>query len=113
MAKYTATFTADAANTYVCTVNKKRDLTDWFATAFVTGTFGGGTVTLLISPDGGTTKVPLLNTSNVAISTGTAGAMSSIRLGGSGSTNSDSMIIYATLTGSTNPALTVAIFDNN
>jgi hypothetical protein len=110
MAKYTATFTADASLTYVCTVNKVRSLTEWFATAFIYGTFGSGTLTLHVSPDGGTTKVPLLNTSNTAISA-TAAAMANIMLG-DGGTNSDALMIYATLAGSTNPTLVVSIFDN-
>lgn len=112
MARYTINMVADAALTYVCTVNKKRASNDYEGTAFASGTFGSGTITLFVSPDGGTTKVPLLNTSNTAISIATA-AMASFRLAGSGSTNADSMIIYATLAGSTNPNLNVTIYDNN
>lgn len=111
MAKYTLTFAADAALVELCTVNKVRALTEWFANIFVYGTFGGGTVTLFISPDGGTTKVPLLSTAGAAISIGTTGAMVSVRLA-DGGTNADAMKIYATLSGSAAPALTVALFDN-
>lgn len=113
MARYTINMTADASLTYLCTVNKKRDLTDWQATAFVYGTFGSGTVTLHVSPDGGTTKVPLLNTAGTAISIASASAMARTQLAGSGSENDDSMLIYATLSGSTNANLNVTIYDNN
>lgn len=112
MARYTLNMIVDASLTYVCTVNKKRDLTAFEGTAFVSGTFGSGTVTLFVSPDGGTTKVPLLNTAGTAISIAAA-AMAMFRLAGSGSTNSDSMMIYATLAGSTNANLNVTVYDNN
>jgi hypothetical protein len=111
MAKYTATFAADASLTYICDVIKPRSLTNWKATAVFYGDDGGGTTTLHVSPDGGTTKVPLVNTSNTAVSV-TAPGTANLELG-IGSTNSDALKIYATLTGSTNPAWTVAIFDNN
>jgi hypothetical protein len=108
--KYTATFAADAANTKICDVIRRHDAQEWFATVYIYGTFGSGTVTLFSSPDGGTTKVPLKDASNTAISATTAG-MFNVRLG-DGNKNTDAPIIYATLAGSTNPALTVAIFDN-
>lgn len=110
--KYTTTFAADASLTYVCTVERRKsDANDYFANVFVYGTFGSGTVTLFVSPDGGTTKIPLKDAqSGTAISTAAA-AMFSIRLG-NGTKLTDAPIIYATLTGSTNPALTVALFDN-
>lgn len=112
MAKYTLTFAADASLSKVCTVNRRNMAQEWFANSFVYGTFGGGTVTLFVSPDGGTTKIALKDAiSGTAISVATTAAMNSIRLG-NGGTNSDALIIYATLAGSTNPAMTVAIFDN-
>lgn len=112
MAKYTLSFAADASLVKVCTVNRRRDATLWEATSFGYGTFGGGTITLFVSPDGGTTKVPLKDAvSGTAVSVATSGAMNFLKLG-SGGTNSDELIIYATLAGSTAPALTLAIFDN-
>jgi hypothetical protein len=113
MAKYSVPFTADVALTKVCTVNRRRDAQAWEATAIVYGSaFGGGTVTLFVSPDAGVTKVPLRDyVSGTAVSIATAGAMAFLRLG-SGGTNTDELIIYATLAGSTAPSLVLAIFDN-
>lgn len=112
MAKYTLAFTADASLSKVMTVKIPGVTTEWFANTFVYGTFGSGTVTLFVSPDGGTTKIALKDAiSGTAISVATTAAMNTVRLG-SGSTLSDNLIIYATLAGSTNPALTLAIFDN-
>lgn len=109
--KYTATFSADAANSQLCMVYKPRELDSFYATVVISGGFGGGTLTLLISPDGGTTKVALSDASGTAISKTTAGTVN-IRLG-IGGTLTDAPIIYATLVGSTTPTLTVTLFDNN
>lgn len=112
MAKYTLTFSADASLSKVMTVKLPGVVTEWMANSYVYGTFGGGTVTLFASPDGGTTKIPLKDSiSGTAISVASAAAMNTMRLG-SGANNNDNVIIYATLSGSTNPALTLAIFDN-
>lgn len=111
MAKQTpVVFSVDAANTRICTVNRPSSAEEYFATVLISGTFGSGTVTMFISPDGGTTKVALKDIGNTAISA-TAAAMFNIRLG-NGATNSDAPILYATLAGSTNPTITVAVFDN-
>lgn len=113
MAKYTATFSADASLTKLFTLHRRTNATEWFANTFVYGTFGGGTITLFVSPDGGTTKIALKDSiSGTAISVASAAAMNSVRLG-NGANNNDQLIIYSTLAGSTNPALTVAIFDND
>ena len=56
--RYTANITAQNTNVYLCNIRKKRDLTMWFAGIQVQGTFGGGTVTLYLSLDGGNTLVP-------------------------------------------------------
>lgn len=113
MAKYVVNFTVDVSLTKVCTVSRSRENPMWEATSIVYGSnFGGGTVTLFVSPDGGTTKVPLKDwVSGTAVSVGTTGAINFLRLG-AGGTNSDNLIIYATLAGSTSPVLALAIFDN-
>lgn len=112
MAKYILTFAADASLSKVMTVKIPGTATEWFANTYIYGTFGGGTITLFASPDGGTTKIALKDAiSGTAISVAATAAMNTLRLG-SGSTNDDNIIIYATLAGSTNPAMTVAIFDN-
>jgi hypothetical protein len=80
------------------------------ATVFVYGTFGSGTLKLQASPDGGTTKIDLPNLSGTAISV-TANGIYNIQLGNGNALGAD-IILYAVLTGATNPSLTVAIYDN-
>lgn len=109
--KYIKTFSADATTQYVCDVRKPEALTEWMASVLVYGAFGSGTITMFVSPDNGTTFIPLLNTNNTAISVATAAAMNTVRLGDGGHLD-DALKIYATLAGSTAPALTVAVFDN-
>lgn len=111
MARNSMTFAADASLTKIMTVKIPGTATEWFANAYIYGTFGSGTVTLFASPDGGTTKVALKDAISGTAITTAAAAMFTLRLG-SGSTNTDNIILYATLAGSTNPALTVAIMDN-
>lgn len=74
------------------------------------GNFGGGTLTFLISLDGGTTKNSLRDASGNAYSTITADTFS-----GSipAKTNiGQEPIIYAALTGSTSPNLNIVLVDN-
>lgn len=112
MAKYTATLTTAAGSeVFICNVNRKRDLVAWTATFFCQGTFGGGTVNWLISPDGGTTKMPLYDNSGAAITSTTTDNFT-VNLG-SGTTNSDCPKIYATLAGSAGATVLVSVFDNN
>jgi len=111
MSKYEATLTTAAAETFVCNVVKKRDFMFWQATCFAWGTFGGGTVNWLVSPDGGTTKIPMYDISGAAY-TSTTDDDFTTTLGG-GSTISDCIKIYATLTGSAGATVNLAVFDNN
>lgn len=112
MAKYTASFTVDAANTYICDVHRRRGATQYDATLFANGTFGGGTIAWLWSPDGGTTKQPIKDMSGTAV-TSTAADSFNVQFGNT-TTNaaSDQIKIYATLTGSTSPSITVGVIDN-
>lgn len=75
------------------------------------GGFGGGTLTLLISLDGGTTKNPMKDQSGTAYSVTAADTLTGsvpARL----NANDVRPIIYAKLTGSTNPNLTLTVVDN-
>lgn len=102
-----------AANTTVQlgTVDRRRDHYIWQATMFAYGTWGSGSLAWQWSPDGGTTKLAINDASRSAI---TSVANDSFQAqGGTGSHNSDKVTIYATLTGATNPSLTVGFFDNN
>jgi hypothetical protein len=110
MAKYTATFAADGT-AFICNVVKPRNLPMWQATIFVYGTFGAGTIAWQWSPDGGTTKLALKDFSGTALTTTTNDSLP-VQLG-TGDKNSDRVKLYAVLTGSTAPSLTVGVFDNN
>jgi hypothetical protein len=113
MATYTATISADGT-VAVCNVHKPNGLDFWRASVYITGAggnnFGSGTVTLQSSPDGGTTKVTMKNLSGTTYS---ATSNDSVNLSlGSGATNSDAIKVYAVMTGSTNPSVTVTVKDN-
>lgn len=107
MAKYTATATADG-NVYLCKVIKPRALTEWYATVHVIGTFGGGTVTLATSVDGGTTIVPI-PTDQFSL---TANGADNVDKLGVTNTLDGAIELYATIAGATTPDLTITVHDN-
>lgn len=112
MAKYTAALSAQNTNVYIFTVHKPRGgETDCTFTVMVGGTFGTGTVTINISPDGGTTLYPLapINGSSPSI---TALGAYTFKVG-NGDKLSDAPTIYAAVGAATNPVLTITAFDNN
>lgn len=110
MANYRTTITADTAATPLVVVGKPRSLTEWTATFNAYGTFGGGTLSYLISTDGGTTKTTMKDYSGTAYS---ATAADAIAVGpiGVANHNGKQPIIYAALTGSTNPSITIDVLD--
>lgn len=110
MTKYTATITADG-DYYICDINKKRDLTEYRYAVNTYGSFGGGTITLKISTDGGTTKVAMMDASGGPI-TSTANDNYTGNWG-NGANNSDAPKLYASMSGSTNPSVKFDLFDNN
>ena len=104
--------TAITANgTYeIAKVHLKSNVTEYLATITSFGTFGGGTITIQLSPDGGTTKITQDSSPGTPYSA-TANSTINFRSGG-GSDNTSSPILYATLSGATNPSLTIAVDDN-
>lgn len=110
MSKYSVSIIGDG-DYFICNLTKSGHLNEYRYAANVYGTFGSGTVTLKISTDGGTTKTALMDASGAPI-TSTA-ADNYTGQWGNGSTNSDSPKLYATMSGSTNPAVTYDFFDNN
>jgi len=109
--KFTANITAQNQTVYLCTIKKKRDLTNWIGAMLIYGTWGGGTATFYISPDGGTTKIPWKDVSG---NTFAATADDNFTTNwGRGSTNSDMPQIYVGIGGATNPSLTIDCYDNN
>lgn len=109
MARNTASITADGT-TFLVNVHKPQSADSYKATIHIAGSsFGGGTVKLQSSPDGGTTKVDLKI--NGSAYSATANDVVNIELGNGGK-NSDSIKLYAVMTGSTAPAVTVTVHDN-
>jgi hypothetical protein len=108
--KMSTTIAADGA--YLIGKLPHRQVANQFYGTFAAygSSFGGGTVVFSWSPDGGTTKIPLKDENGAAMSTA-ANALFHRALG-NGSTNSDFISIYATMTGSTTPSVTVAVYDN-
>lgn len=85
--------------------------TSWLATIFTNGTFGAGTVNYFLSPDGGTTQVPLKNAAGTAYTATAADYISTGSLGGSNN-NSGDFSIFASLTSSTAATVTITVYDN-
>lgn len=109
MALYTSTITADG-DTKLIDVRLPRGKDKWVASVYIYGTFGSGTATLKASPDAGTTKITLKDSLGNNIAT-TAAAVYLVELGGTDK-NAFSQGLYLTLSGATNPNLTVRVFDN-
>ncbi len=96
---------------YIATVNKKRDLDNWFGTFLAYGDFAGGSITWKISPDSGTTKLDLRNASGSSVVSTADDKFTSCLAGGAN--NSDAPLLYASLSGATGPSLYVVLYDNN
>jgi hypothetical protein len=108
MALYTATFAADAS-TLLCNVKKSN--APYEASVSISGGFGGGTVAIQVSYNGGVTKTTVAAADGqTAVSTNAARSFY-FKLGQS-STNTP-VQLYATVTGSTTPTLTVNLADCN
>lgn len=100
------------ASTVLANIHRRADSQSYAGTLVVQGTFGGGTCTLQLSIDGGVTKITVKDVlgNNVALS---ANGYQNFVLGNpSTDLGADQITLYATLSGSTNPDLTVALFDN-
>jgi len=110
MSKHTAEITADGT-VALANINKPANADKYFATIMISGsTFGSGTVTIQASPDGGVTKITVPDSTGVDFSA-TAATIRNIELG-CGSSNGDFITLYAVMTGSTNPDVTITVFDN-
>lgn len=110
MANYRTTLIADTAGTAIVTCTKPRTLTEWMATINAYGTFGGGTLSYKISTNGGTTKVAMKDISGSSYSA-TADDVINVATGVANN-NGKEPIIYAVLTGSTNPNIVIDVMDN-
>ena len=106
MAIHEATLDADG-DVFLCNVRKPRGADYYMATVHVVSTdFGGGTVTIGTSVDGGTTIVPttFVTTENKADNID--------KLGSSGK-NTENIQLYASLSGAAAPdTVTITVHDN-
>lgn len=81
-------------------------------TAFVYGTFGSGTATFTVSPDGGTTYVPLKDVFGNAIAPTAAGMFNFELCADEAISLSDNIKIKISLSGATTPSLSYTVFNN-
>lgn len=103
---HSATFAADG--TKKVTNVKRVNGTKYAASIYIAGGFGGGTLTLHASIDNGATLIPIKDSAGAAISV-TVNDLFFIELGGG---QDEDEQIYATLSGSTAPSLTVTANSN-
>lgn len=109
----TITFAADGSQKLTF-LHKAREHTQYVSLILAYGTFGGGTLTFFLSPDNGTTKVPLTSTMGGTGISCTSNAMAVITLGTPNvNFNTQQLQIWVTLAGSTSPSITVNNYDNN
>ena len=109
MAKTTHTITTNNSSTAIVTATRPAGNQYYECMIFVYGTWGSGTIAWMLSPDGGTTKLPIKDLTNVAI-TSTANDSFTFRL--PMGRDFEEITLYASLTGATSPSLTVLTFDN-
>jgi hypothetical protein len=110
MTKHTVSIDADES-VKICSVGRACDASGYNITVFATGGFGSGTVTIQASPDSGTTKVTLKDVAGSTVSI-TSDDVYNIKDLGYAGINGEEIEIYATMSGSTTPTVTVAAFDN-
>lgn len=109
MAKIAKQITEDG-DTLLCDVRKPRNAGYYLATVCISGTFGGGTAKLQVSPDRGVTKIDAVDESGEAI-TATGSYIGNIKLGASIG-NEDAPQLYVNVNGSTSAEIDVVLFDN-
>lgn len=103
---------ATTTGTQIGTVQHgNRALAQWSALVLASGTWGSGTLTLAISPDGGTTLITLKDKLGNAISL-TGNGYANIEVCGFSNLNASALTIWAVLAGATSPNLNVIVADN-
>lgn len=109
--KHTATLSAQNTSVKICDISIPNGLDKYFANCMAIGTFGTGTVSFQISPDGGVTKFTLKQGETTTLATLTSAGVVNIATGGVNN-NSDQLELYATIGTATNPSLTITVVDN-
>lgn len=94
-------------------INKaNRVNTSYQAIVMLTLVSGAGTYTLAVSPDGGTTKIPLKDKNGNAISL-TATGYANVEICGFSNNNNKPLQLYAVLASGTAAVGNINVFDNN
>lgn len=99
-----------AVSVEICSVRKRQEVDMYEATIFAAGAFGGGTITIQASPDGGTTKVNLRDISGSVVAI-TQDDAYNVRLGFADKLGEE-IKLYATMAGGAAQDVDVTVFDN-
>lgn len=89
-----------------------RDSNNYVATVLLWGTFGSGTLALFVSPDNGTTLIPLTSSPGGTAISFTALGMVLLNFGHTNRNTDIPMQLWGTLTGATAQNLNVGVYDN-
>lgn len=108
--KSSVSLSGTTQNAFLCDVVRPRHSDAFLGTLVVTISSGTGTVALQVSPDGGTTKVPVKDSSGLSISTTSSAQFNFIM--GNGDKISNPPKLYADLSGGSSAVVTVTLFDN-
>lgn len=103
-----ATLTIDGNETVLLNAKNKRTGIDPIYTAYVYGDFGGGTVSVSLSPDGGTTDITAIDSGSAVNITSDEARNIIVN-----SDESNPVQIRFTMAGATNPDVTVKVYDNS
>jgi hypothetical protein len=109
MAKQLVNITA-TGETFIGTVMRPPNLTNWFATFFAYGTFGGTTINWQWSPDNGTTFLPMKDLTGNAVTSTTNDSFNSEF--GTGKKNSDHITLWVNLVSGSGINVNVGFYDN-
>ena len=102
--------TADGSTTGITWTNPNNGVVPTGTLYIFGSSFGGGTVTGEVSPDGGTTWIPLKDDTGTAISTTTNAHFNfSLASGSNNPIAGEQIRVRATLAGATSPSLTIVI----
>jgi len=112
MAKFTTTLTTDTFAKVCDIIRRRGDANNWQATAFVTGTPGGATATIQLSPDNGTTRFTARDWNGSSM-TSSLTAVYTFQPQGNGAQNDDFISVWAALASSSSTTnVTFTVFDN-
>ena len=105
-------FTTNATQQIAEIRKTRREESFYVNTIYAYGTYGGGTLAFYVSPDRGTTLIPLTSSPGGTGISLTANGMIGGQFGHP-STNLQTSTLYATLSGATNPNIMIVVDDNN